>query len=517
MARIVIDPVGRVEGHLKIDVTVDNGEVKDARVSGPMFRGFEQILIGRHPMDAQRLTTRVCGVCPAVHSVCSSLALDGAIGVADQIPDNGRIIRNLLLGANFLQSHILHFYALAALDYVDPAAAADYAGDDPGLQQLAAFLQRGEWAPFVPRYEGDLRLDKETNATAASHYLRALDMRRLTHEMVATFGGKMPHEVGCVPGGTCEVPTTDKIASFLGRLQDVQRFVDECYVPDILAVAKAYPDYFEIGKGCGKYLAYGLFDMDTTETDLMKRPRYLPSGALNGQLEAVDAQAITEDLKYSHFSDEDSHLRPSEGRTQPQADKPEAYSWAKAPRLNGEPYEVGPLARWLVAYHAGDEKVKPVIDSLLAALDAEPAALQSTLGRHAARALETKLVADAMAQWVLELEPGAPVCADYELPETGSGTGMVDGPRGALLHHIDIEDSVISRYQLVVPTTWNVSPRDDQDKPGPIEQALVGTSVRDEQNPFEVVRIARSFDPCLACAVHIIDARDKELGRYRIL
>ncbi len=517
MGRIVIDPVGRVEGHLSIDVTVDGGEVKDARVASPMFRGFEQILVGRHPMDAQRLTTRVCGVCPAVHSVCSSLALDQAIGVAGQVPDNGRIIRNLILGSNFLQSHILHFYVLAALDYVDPVAASDYDGNDQGMLRLAEFLQRGKLAPFAPRYEGDLRLDKETNAAALSHYVRALDMRRICHEMVATFGGKMPHEVACVPGGTCEVPTDDKVASFLGRLQDVRHFIDECYIPDIVAVAKAYPDYFEIGNGCGRYLSYGVFDLDASETDLMKRPRYLPSGALNGGPQAVDAAAITEDLKYSYFEDQCTHLHPSEGRTEPKSDKQGAYSWAKAPRLNGDPYEVGPLARWLVAYRAGDERVKPAVESLLSALGADVTALQSTLGRHAARALETKLIADAMAEWALQLEPGASVCADYELPEAGSGTGMVEGPRGSLLHHIDIEDSVISRYQLVVPTTWNVSPRDDNDQPGPIEQALMGTSIRDEANPFEVVRIARSFDPCLACAVHIIDAGDNELGLYRIV
>ena len=515
MGRIVIDPVGRVEGHLRIDVTVDAGEVKDARVSGPMYRGFEQILLGRHPMDAQRLTTRVCGVCPAVHSVCSSLALDQAIGVADQIPDNGRIIRNLLLGANYLQSHILHFYLLAALDYVDPAAV-DVDADDPGMQRLGEFLQRGELAPFAPRYEGDLRLDRDANTAAVSHYVRALDMRRLTHEMLATFGGKMPHEVACVPGGTCEVPTDAKIAAFISRLQDVSHFIDDCYIPDVVAVASTYADYCGIGKGCGRYLAYGVFDMDVAETDLMKRPRYLPSGVLNGQFGEVAVGAITEDLKYSFFEDDATHRHPSEGETKPASEKDGAYSWAKAPRLNGEPYEVGPLSRWLVAYHAGDEKVKPAVEALLSALGAEPAALQSTIGRHGARALETKLIADAMTEWALALEPGAPVCAEYDMPEEGSGTGMVDGPRGALLHHIDIAEGVIARYQLIVPTTWNVSPRDDEDQPGPIEQALIGTAVKDEENPFELVRIARSFDPCLACAVHIVDARHNEIGRYRI-
>jgi hydrogenase large subunit len=256
--------------------------------------------------------------------------------------------------------------------------------------------------------------------------------------------------------------------------------------------------------------------MDGAGTDLLKRSRFLPSGRLNGTAAPVDASAITEDLKHSFFTDEYSHKHPSEEQTVPQTDKPGAYSWAKAPRLDGKPQEVGPLARWLVAYHMGDEKVKPLVDGLLSELEADLSALSSTMGRHAARALETKLIADAMDEWALELRPGEPVCAPYDLPDAGSGTGMVCAPRGALLHHVDIEEGVISRYQLVVPTTWNVSPRDDQDVPGPVEQALLGTKIRDEANPFEVVRIARSFDPCLACAVHIIDAGRNELGQYRI-
>jgi len=518
MGKIVIDPVGRIEGHLKIEAVVDKGEVKEARTSGPMYRGFEQILLGRHPLDAQRLATRVCGVCPAIHSIAATLALDAAIGVDDKIPDNGRIIRNLILGANYLQSHILHFYALTALDFVDVAAVGDVPSDDPAMRTLKAFLARGEAAPFVPRYEGDYRLDKATNAAAVTHYLRALEMRRVCHEMLASFGGKMPHEVGIVPGGTCEVPTIDKIAAFRARLQEVRNFVNDCYIPDVLAVAKVYPDYFDIGKGCGDYLSYGNFDLDCKETDLLKRSRFLPSGMLdNGKLMPVDGNAITEDLKYTHFSDEYTHLHPSQEQTVPVEGKKQAYSYMKAPRLNGKPYEVGPLSRWLVAYHKGDAKVKPIVDSVLAALGAEASALQSTLGRHATRALEAKLVADAMAEWALQLKPGEPVCAPYELPQEGSGLGLADGPRGALLHYIDIKDGVIARYQMVVPTTWNASPRDDKDVPGPMEQALVGTKLKDEANPFELVRIARSFDPCLACAVHLVDAKGHDLGRFRIL
>lgn len=519
MGKITIDPITRIEGHLKVEVVVDDGEVKDARSSGTMFRGLELILRGRDPRDAQRITQRICGVCPAVHATAATLNLDSAFGVDDRIPDNGRIIRNLILGSNYIQSHVLHFYHLAALDYVDVTAVADYEGDDPTLNSVKAFISRGELGPFAPRYEGDYRLSPEINRAATAHYVKALEIRRKAHEMLAIFGGKMPHNVAVVPGGVTQPVTVDRIMSFLWRLNELRDFIDHVYIPDVLAVAEVYIDYFEIGAGCGNLLAYGVFDLDGQEPDLLKRERFLGGGRVGGDLvlHEVDPAQITEQVRHSWYDDDITDRNPAEGDTVPRLEKDGAYSWLKAPRYDGQVHEVGPLARMVVAYVQGDERVKAMVDSVLSQFDAPVEALFSVLGRHAARALECKLVADAMADWVLQLKPDEPVYAEYELPDTAQGAGLVDGPRGALGHWIRIENGVIANYQCVVPSTWNLSPRDDRDQPGPVEQALIGTQVRDEANPFEVVRIVRAFDPCLACAVHVVDARGQERARFRVL
>ena len=243
MRKILIDPITRIEGHLAIEAVVDDGIVKEVKSAGTLFRGFEIILKGRDPRDASRITQRICGVCPASHAKASAMNLDSAFGLSDKIPDNGRIIRNLILGANFLQSHILHFYHLAALDYADAKEAV------------------GELAPFVPRYEGDYRLPASVNQSAVSHYLTALNIRRQAHEMLAIFGGKMPHNIGVIAGGVTERPTEDKIIDFLWRLNEIREFIDSAYIPDVLAVAKSYDDYFAIGVGCKNLLAYGGFEL----------------------------------------------------------------------------------------------------------------------------------------------------------------------------------------------------------------------------------------------------------------
>lgn len=516
--RITIDPVTRVEGHLKIEATVDDGMVKEARCAGTLFRGFEILLRGREPRDAQRITQRVCGVCPTAHAMASALNLDSAFGISDRVPDNGRIIRNLILGSNYLQSHILHFYHLAALDYVDVTAVADYAGSDPELRSVKEFLARGELSPFVPRYEGDYRFDKATNQELVRHYLAALRMRRLCHEMLAVFGGKMPHSCTIVPGGVSEHPTVDKITGFLWRLNRIRDFIDVMYIPDIVAVARAYPDYFEIGSGPGNYLAYGAFKLDGEEPSNGGGQTLQAQGALEKMetLMALDSGEIRESVKHSWYEGEGA-IHPSREDTKPDRGKTHGYSWIKSPRYHGQVFEVGPLARMLVSYHSGKPQVKEAMDGLLGALGVRQGDLNSVLGRHAARALETRLVADSMADWVLELQPDEPVCAPYQVPEEAEGMGLTGAPRGALGHWIKIKGGKIDRYQLVVPTTWNASPRDDKGQPGPMEQALLGTKVKDPGNPYELVRIVRSFDPCLACAVHTVDAKGRKLVEARVV
>lgn len=518
MGKIVIDPITRIEGHLKIECLVENGVIKDARSSGMLFRGFEIILQGRDPRDAQIITQRICGVCNLCHAMASTFNLDSAFGLADKIPDNGRIMRNLAAGLHVVQDHILHFYHLAALDYVDVTKAAKYAGEDADLKSIKAFIGRGELGPFVPRYEGDYRLPDEVDRAAVSHYVKALEIRRKGHEAVAMLTGRIPHTAAIVPGGMAEVPTVDKIASLFWRLNELRSFIDHAYIPDVLAVAEAYSDYFQMGTGCKNYLSYGAYDLQGDNPDYTKRKRLFQQGTVSADLKLrpLDLGKITEEVRHSWYADETSGRHPGQGETKPAEGKKSGYSWLKAPRYEGQVYEVGPLAQILTTYASGNPQVKSLVDNVLAHFKAGPNALFSVLGRHAARALSAKYIADSMGEWLWQLKPGEPAFIPHEIPEEAYGVGIIDAARGALGHWVEIKDKKIANYQCVVPTTWNASPRDDAGTPGAIEQALMGTRIRDERNPFEIVRIVRSFDPCIACAVHLLTPKGSELGRFRI-
>jgi hydrogenase large subunit len=475
---IKIDPVTRIEGHLAVEAVLDDGQVKEAKSAGTLFRGFEIILKGRDPRDANRLTQRICGVCPTAHATASALCIDEAFGLTDTIPDNGKLIRALIFGSNFLQSHVLHFYHLAALDYVDAAAAV------------------GELAPFVPRYEGDYRVRGDANAELVNHYVQGLDIRRKCQEMLSIFGGKMPHNVGIVPGGVTEKPTEDKITNFLWRLNEIRDFIENTYIPDVIAVAKVYSDYFDLPTG-------KLFETGITSPQL--------------KAESFAKENITEDLKHSWFVDSDTGKNPAAGDTQPELKKKGAYSFLKSPRYGGQVCEVGPLARMVNNYVQGDDKVKGLVDSLLGEFGAGVDALYSVLGRHGARALEAKLVGDAMVDWLQALKPAEPSIVDSPVPETGTGAGLTEAPRGSVGHWITVKDKKTERYQVITPTAWNASPKDDKGQPGALEQAIIGTKVKDKDNPFELVRIVRAFDPCLACSVHLLDAKGMELGVFRVV
>jgi len=513
--KIKIDPITRIEGHLAVEAVIDDGVVKEAKSAGTLFRGFEIILQGRDPRDANRLTQRICGVCPTAHATASALCLDDAFGLTGKITDNGKLIRALIFGANFLQSHILHFYHLAALDYVDAAGAV------------------GDLAPFVPRYEGDYRVSGDANAELVNHYVKALDIRRKCHEMLSVFGGKMPHNVGIVPGGVTEKLTEDKITNFLWRLNEIRNFVDNNYIPDVIAVAKAYSDYFQVGKGCKRLLAYGGFDLpprllgplprlasgDAGAGEDKSGGRLFKAGVVSPDLKVSDfsGENITEDLKHSWYADSESGKNPARGETKPDLKKKGAYSFLKSPRYKGEVCELGPLARMVNNYVQGDAEVKKLVDSVLSQFDAGVDVLYSVLGRHAARALESKLVADAMVGWLMQLKPDKPSIVQAEIPETGEGVGLTEAPRGAVGHWMTIKDKKIERYQVITPTAWNASPKDDKDQPGALEQAMIGTKVKDKDNPFELVRIVRAFDPCLACSVHLLDAKGNESGVFRVV
>ncbi|UCC22608.1 MAG: nickel-dependent hydrogenase large subunit [Planctomycetota bacterium] len=483
MASIIkIDPLTRIEGHLAIKATVDDvdGEqqVVDARSSGTMFRGFEMILKGRDPLDAPHYTQRICGVCPISHGMASCLNLESALGA--DVPANGRILRNLVLGANFLMSHVLHFYHLAALDFINTSGVIDI-------------------APWVPRYVTGDMVAGSTASALVGHYVQALAIRRKAHQMAAIFGGKLPCAPSFVPGGCTEVVAQDKIDNFRELLAEQRTFIDETYIPDVLTVAGAFPAYFSIGVGCGNLLAYGVFDMDNSdENKLLYRGRYT-----DGDAAEVDPEKIMEYLKYSRYDDAGSGLNPADGVTQPQLNKENAYSWLKAPRYNNIVHEVGPLARMAVNYLSNDPTTIGLIESVLGA-NPDISVLFSVLGRHAARALEAKLVVDAMEGWLDELDVNAPAYVESDIPKTASGIGLTEAPRGALGHWIDISNHRIDRYQVITPTNWNASPKDDLEQMGPIEQALVGTPVTDIGQPVEILRVVHSFDPCLACSVHMV-------------
>jgi hydrogenase large subunit len=477
---VTVDPLTRIEGHLKAEAVVERGVVTEARVAGTLYRGFEQILEGREPLDAVPITQRFCGVCPTAHALGSSLCLDDAMGLVP--PDNGRIIRNLIQGANYIQSHILHFYHLAVLDFV-----------------------RGpDFPPFTPRHEADYRLPRRTNEEIVGHYVQALHIRLKAHEMSAVFSGKMPHCATIVPGGVTVTPTIDKVTTFLWRLKELQEFVTAVYLPDVITLAEVYRDQLEAGVGPRRFLSYGAFDLDG-ERDVTRRARFFPMGrVVEGRLEPVDPTRITEDVRHAWYAATPRSV-PASATTRPDPRKSGAYSWLKAPRYDGLCYEVGPAARAMVAWTSRRNPVHvAALTEVFERLQMDPGQVASVMGRHLARAVETRVLAAAMADWVLQIKLEGPVCTPHQVPDQASGVGLWDASRGALGHWISIRDRRIERYQAVVPTTWNGSPRDDRGQPGPIELALAGAEVPDPENPFALGRIVRSFDPCLACAVHLL-------------
>ncbi len=499
---------------------MQRGRVVSAKSKGDMFRGFENILIGRNPVDANMITQRICGVCPISHAIASSKCLESAFGIK---PDrNGVLIRNLILAANYLQSHILHFYHLAALDFVDIKAILQYQGNDTKLNKIKAWALKeldskasGSNAitavsPFLPRYEGkDFYIkDTNTNIQAIHNYIKALEIRMKTHKMVTLLGGKVPHAASIVPGGVTQKVDKNTIKEFKKLLIEVKKFVSQVYLPDVIAVANSFPDYYKIGK-FNNFMSYGAFEDNGNGSDLFKK------GFLkNKRVRIFKSNDITEHLRYSRFA-APSKLHPSKGNTKPNPYKGNAYSWVKAPRYQNNSVEVGPLARVLVNYFSGDALIKGEVDSLLNQIGKKANALNSVLGRHAARAIECKVLCDESFKWLQQIDLNAGSRSSYEIPENGQGMGLTEAPRGALGHWITIDNYIIDRYQCVVPTTWNASPKDDAGRFGAIEQALLRTPISDLKNPIEAARVVRSFDPCLACAIHITDG-NSELKKFRV-
>ena len=507
-SQIVLSPVTRIEGHLSVHVEteqVGSGEkarVKEARCEGEMFRGLERILEGRDPLDAQQITQRICGVCPVSHGIASIRAQEMAYGITPN--KNGRILQNLIFAANYLHSHILHFYQLAGLDFVDVTAVLKYSGKNRVLLALKSWVENAiaskqvfPAAPFLPRFEADYVKDHDVNVALLAHYVEALDIRRSCDEMGAIFGVKLPHSTAIIPGGCTQVPTVERILAYSSRLKQAFAFIRDVYIPDILQVAQQFPQLFSVGRGCGNFLCFGVFLRNDAGEKYIK-----PGALIDGRWEPLSEKAIQEQVRYAWYAPS-AGVHPSNGQTVPAADKSGAYSWIKAPRYHGNVMEVGPLARVMVNYsdpngsEFGDE-----IKGFLSAQKLPVEKMVSVLGRHVSRGLESFWLCKQAFKWLDELTVDDSPANDFQIPKSGSGYGLTEAPRGALGHWLTIEDYRIKRYQCIVPTTWNCSPKDDQGQPGAVEQAIQGTTIENPSQPIEIGRIVRSFDPCIACAVH---------------
>jgi len=518
--RVVVDPMTRIEGHLRVEVEVDAGVVSDAWVSGSLHRGMEAVLKNRRPQDAFYISQRICGVCPISHGHASTMSTESVYGLT--IPNGARLVRNIIEGAQFLHSHILWFYTLAALDYVDPtkaleaniadtyalAQAAGTSISDFGAVQkrLATLIEGGQLSIFSngwfdhPEYAQDM--PAELHLIAVAHYLEALEAQSWATQIIAIMGGKFPHFMTSINGGTSFVPTAQNLDDVLFRLLKVVDFVKNAMIPDTLAIASYYLPATTFGAGVGNYLSWGVFDSESFE----RSERFLPAGVIkNLEFKVEDSmpESVTEYVEHSWYSSP-SGLNPSKGETTldfTEYDTDSKYSWGKAVRYDDMPTEVGPLSRMLVAYVSGVKPVQELIDGTLEALGVpgQPEVLISLLGRVAARNLETAYVADITAGWVGELVEAVKggnvsLFEPHEVTD-GDGIGLWEAPRGSVGHWMSVAGGKIDRYQVVAPTTWNIAPRDADGVRGPMEEALIGAPVIDPEKPLNVVRIARSFDP----------------------
>ena len=548
MTRSIIDPITRIEGHLRVEMEVDNGVVTDAWVSGGCFRGMELVVQDRTPEDAAQIVQRICGVCPVSHTHASSLAGEAAYGIV--IPNQARIIRNLVEGGQFLHSHILWLYTLAALDYVNPlnalnanvgkaydlmeAAGTSCSTDLKTLMgTLTKFANNGQLSIFSGGWFLDgqapeaYKLDPEADLICTAHYLEALNMQAKASEICGLIGGKMPHIMTLVPGGTAFVPTEEKLDELYSITREIRDWVDSTMLPDTKIIASAYPEALGFGRGCGRYVAWGVFQRENFEM----ADRYMRSGVVytnDGlRLEDPDPSLIKEYVGHSWYVG-DSDLNPKEGVTDPLYTEyyvagteheenghmigtvNDRYTWSKGPSYNGECMEAGPFSRVLAAYLRGGEKNAYIVnnlDKLMAGLNLTLPQLQSTLGRVAARQVECSYIAHLMVDWVDELiEALKGGDSEYfRAPEhlTGYGCGMWEAPRGALYHDEHVDNGRITGYQIIIPTTWNIAPRNAEGVRGPMEQALIGTPVNNVDAPINALRTVHSFDPCTACAVHV--------------
>jgi hydrogenase large subunit len=565
MSRITIDPVTRIEGHLRIDAEIDGGVVRKAWSSGQMFRGIERILQGRDPREAWLFTQRFCGVCTTVHAIASVRAVENALQL--QVPLNAQYIRNLILAAHAMHDHIVHFYHLSALDWVDVVSAlkadpaktsalAESLSTWPGnstmkltavRDRLKGFVDNGQLGIFQNGYWGHpaMKLPPEVNLLAVSHYLEALEQQRRINQVVAILGGKTPNIQNLAVGGVANAINLDNQATLnmekLYQVKDlidgIQAFIQQVYFVDVCAIGAMYADWLTYGKGVTNYLSVPDLPLDAAGTQFD-----FPGGVImNGDLASVQEirtfnepffkENVTESIARAWY-DGDWTRHPFDEDTEPRYTSFQdngKYSWVKAPRFKGHPMQVGPLAQVLAGVALGHgPTVKWATRTLqtagsIARTTLTPAVLHSTLGRHAARMIRTQIIAElAQKHWNLlvnNIAKGDTAIFNQPVFPKGEqrGFGFHEAPRGTLSHWVVIRDGKIANYQAVVPSTWNAGPRDEKDQPGPYEASLVGNPVADAERPLELIRTVHSFDPCLACAIHTVDVEGTEIATVKAL
>lgn len=564
--RIVIDPVTRIEGHLRIDCEVENGKVSEAWVSGTMWRGVEQILLGRDPRDAWAITQRFCGVCTTVHAIASVRAVENALDMP--VPKNAQYIRNLMIAAHAVHDEIVHFYHLSALDWVDvtsalkadpakTAALAESLSDWPmngkavmtaTKDRLLKLVESGQLGIFANGYWGHpaMKLPPEVNLLAVAHYLQALDIQRKANKIVSILGSKTPHIQNIAVGGVSNaialnsqsVLTMERLLAVKEAIDELKQFVHQVYNIDVAAVAAFYPDWVKYGKGVTSYLAAPDFPLDEKGTKFETVGGYIPDGNLAAYRPITTfgdpflRDNVAESVMHSWYKGGKGPLHPYKGETVAEYTdfhEKAKYSFVKSPTFEGKPAQVGPLARVLMAVAAKHEPVLAHLTRILGTVEALSKtkvpldALHSTIGRHAARAVMCAVNVDLLErQWKLLIDNIASGdVATFEKPVFPkgevSGFGFHEAPRGILSHWVVIENGIIKNYQAVVPTTWNAAPRNEKGAPGPYEASLAGTPLADPERPLEVLRTVHSFDPCMACAVHLVDTTKRDIVQVRAL
>jgi len=564
--RIVVDPVTRIEGHLRIEAEIKDGKIVDAYSSSTMVRGIENIVQGRDPRNVWAFVQRTCGVCTTVHALASVRAVEDALGIV--IPPNAEMVRNIMEGALYMHDHTVHFYHLHALDWVDvvnalkadpkktselaqsiskwPKSSVGYFTDIQN--RIKKFVESGQLGIFANGYWGhpQMKLPAEVNLLGVAHYLEALEWQKEIVKVHTIFGGKNPHPNYLVGGMACAINTEDpgglnaeRLAMVGHLLKQGKEFIEQVYIPDLLAIASFYKDWGAIGKGFGNYMSYGDFPMNGYND--ISNFKFAPGIILNRDLSKVmdvdhrngDIEEFINNSWYDYNDGDGVGKHPWDGETKinytgPQPpyeflDVESKYSFIKTPRWRGLPMEVGPLSRLLVNYGRGNKEVQEAVNGALAHLDVPVDALFSTLGRTAARGIETQLVAN----WTMEfydtllnnIKNGDERMANTELwepetwPKEAKGVGFMEAPRGSLAHWIKIKDGKTDNYQQVVPTTWNASPRDAKGQRSAYESALLDTPVADPELPLEIIRTIHSFDPCLACAVHLYDEHGNHISK----